>query len=109
MLREGLLLFYCAAIGFVAAGIAASFYRMVTSEPARFALLGQSWLGLATTFFFCALTGPAIIMDHAVRRRLRDGEGIGRLFASLLVAGLWSVCSGVLMVQLVVTLVPSPA
>ncbi len=103
-MRDGLLLLYCAAVGFVAAGIAASFFKMVTSEPARFALLGQSWIGLATTFIFCALSGPAIIMDRAIHRRLTDKEGLQLLGASLLVAGLWSVCSGILVLQVVLTL-----
>jgi hypothetical protein len=104
VLKDGFLLFYCAAVGFVAAGIAASFFKMVTSEPARFALLGSSWLGLVTTFIFCALTGPAIIMDYALRRRPTDREGLRLLAASVLVAGLWSVCSGILVLQVVLTL-----
>ncbi len=104
MLKDGLLLFYCAAVGFVAAGIAASFFKMVTSEPARFALLGQSWLGLLTTFIFCALTGPAIIMDYAIRRRPTNKETLQIFAASVLVAGLWSVCSGILVLQVVISL-----
>ena len=104
MLRDGLLLLYCSAIGFVSAGVAASFFKMVTSEPARFALLGQGWLGLATTFVFCGLSGPAIIMDHAIRRRLADRNAVGRLFASVLIAALWSACTGVLVLQVVLQL-----
>ena len=104
MVRDGLLLFYCAAIGFVAAGIAASFFKMVTSERARFALLGEGWLGITATFVFCALTGPAIIVDHAIRTRLAERNAVGRLLASLFVAALWSGCSGVLVLQLVLSL-----
>lgn len=103
MLRDGLLLVYCAAIGFVAAGIAASFFKMVTSEAPRFALLGDSWFGLATTFIFCALTGPAIIMDLAIRRRRSERDPIGWMFASAGIALLWSACSGVLVLQLLVS------
>jgi hypothetical protein len=102
VLHDGLLLFYCAAIGFVAAGIAASFFRMVTSQPARFALLGQSWFGLATTFVFCALTGPAIIMDQAIRSRSASPSGLRLLLVGTLVAALWSICTGILVLQLVV-------
>ena len=69
VLRDGLLIIYCGAVGFVAAGIAASFYKMVTSEAARFALLGQGWLAAVSTFLFFAVTGPAIIMDGALKRR----------------------------------------
>jgi hypothetical protein len=51
MLRDALPLLYCEAVGFVAAGIAASFYTLVTAEPARFSLLGDD-VGLATGFIF---------------------------------------------------------
>jgi hypothetical protein len=100
VLRDGVLLFYCAAIGFVAAGIAASFFRWVTSEPARFALLGQSWFGLATTFLFCALSGPAIIMNQAIHGRPAGRSGLQLVLVGILVAGLWSVCTGILVLQL---------
>src|SRR4249920_2558153 len=67
--REVLLLLYCVAVGFVSAGIAASFYKLVTAEPARFAVLSETVLGLATSFIFCALTGPVIVVDFAIRNR----------------------------------------
>ncbi len=105
MLRDGLLILYCGAIGFVAAGIAASFYKMVTLEAARFALLGKGWLAAFSTFLFFAVTGPAIIMEGALkRRRSREGNAAGWLVVSLLVAGLWSVCSGIIVLGLVVSL-----
>ena len=104
MLREGLLIVYCGAIGFVAAGIAASFYKMVTSEAARFALLGQGWLAAVSTFLFFAVTGPAIIMEMALKRRTKEDNAGGWLVASLVVAGLWSVCSGILVLGLVLSL-----
>ena len=101
-MRDALLVFYCAAIGFVAAGIAASFYKMVTSEPVRFSLLGEGWLGAVSTFLFFALTGPAILMETAIRQRKAGPNAVGWLFASLLVAALWSMCSGIVVLGLVV-------
>ncbi len=104
MLRDGLLIIYCGAIGFVAAGIAASFYKMVTSEAARFALLGQGWLAAVSTFLFFAVTGPAIIMENALKRRNSGKDNVaGWLVASLVVAGLWSVCSGIIVLGVVVS------
>jgi cytochrome c biogenesis protein CcdA len=102
-MRDVLLVFYCAAVGFVAAGIAASFYKMVTREPARFRLLGQGWFAAFTTFLFCALTGPAIIVDLVVRSRSADRGAVGTLLVGLAVAAVWSVCSGVLVLELVLT------
>jgi hypothetical protein len=103
-MREGLLLVYCAAVGFVASGVAASFYKMVTREPARFTLLGQGWLAGVVTFIFCAMTGPAIVMDMVIRQRLSDKNALGVLFAGFVVALLWSVCSGILVVQVATSL-----
>ncbi|MEX0852899.1 MAG: hypothetical protein WD036_06405 [Bauldia sp.] len=104
MLRDGLLLAYCCAVGFVCAGISASCFKMVTSEPARFRLLGEGWLGLTTTFFFCGLTGPAIIMDYALHRQPSERNFVSLLVGGVCIAGLWSACSGVLVLHLVVTL-----
>jgi Family of unknown function (DUF6949) len=101
VLRDGLLIIYCAAIGFVAAGIAASFYKMMTSEAARFALLGEGWLAALSTFLFFAVTGPAIIVESALKRRLSEANALGWLFGSVAVAALWSVCSGIIVLQLV--------
>ncbi len=100
MLRDGLLIIYCGAVGFVAAGIGASFYKMLTSEAARFALLGRGWLAALSTFLFFALTGPAIIMDIVVKRRSEPGW----MMAGVVVAGLWSICSGIIVLGLVVSL-----
>lgn len=102
MLRDGLLLTYCAVVGFVAAGIAASFYRMVTHEPARFTVLGHTWLGLAVSFFFIAVSGPAIVVDHALNLWRENGRSARWLFAGFTVAALWSLCSGILVLGVVV-------
>ena len=104
MLRDGLLVLYCAAIGFVAAGIAASFYKMVTAETVQFALLGEGWLGALSSFLFFALTGPAILMEMAIRQRKARPSGRGWLFASITVAALWSMCTGIVVLGLVVAL-----
>ncbi len=103
MLRDALLLSYCAAVGFVAAGVAASFYTMVTHEPARFRMLGRGWGAAVTTFLFCALTGPAIIFDMILKTRFVE-RGAGTTFlVGLAVAAIWSVCSGILVLELVLT------
>jgi hypothetical protein len=104
VLRDGLLILYCGAVGFVAAGIAASFYKMVTLEAARFALLGTGWLAAVSTFLFFAVSGPAIIMATALKRRGSGGNVAGWLAASAVVAGLWSVCSGIIVLGLVLSL-----
>ncbi|MEO8667744.1 MAG: hypothetical protein ABI399_04455 [Bauldia sp.] len=86
-------------VGFVAAGIVASFYQLVTSERARFILLGSGVPATLMTVAFCALTGPVIIMDRAVKARIKEREPVGWLFGSVLVAGLWSCCSGIVVIS----------
>ena len=107
--RDAFILGYAAAVGFVAAGIIASLYRLLTSEPARFALLGRSMFAMATSFFFCALTGPVIIVEHAVQNRRSQTGTAGRLFAGLFVAAMWSCCSGVVVLSLVLSVMHSIA
>jgi len=103
-MRDVLLLLYCAAVGFVAAGIAASFYKLVTAERARFSIVGETVFGLATSFLFCALTGPVIVVDFAIRNRHADRVPFTWLLAGLSVAALWSCCLGLVVLQLILVL-----
>ena len=102
--RDGFLILYCAAVGFVASGIAASFYKMMTKEAPRFALLGKGMAAMAVTFVLCAVTGPAIVMDIVMKSRITDRAAVGTALFGLFVMLLWSVCSGVLVLDLVITL-----
>jgi hypothetical protein len=101
VLREWLLLLYCVAIGFVASGVAASFFKMAMSKPAAFAMLGEGALAAATTLIFCAVSGPAIIIDIALKGRLPNGNLAAWVAGCFLVAGIWSACSGVILVEIV--------
>ena len=103
-MRDLLLLLYCVAVGFVSAGIAASFYKLVTAEPARFGILGETVFGLATSFIFCALTGPVIVVDFAIRNRRATQKPLRWLMAGVGVAALWSCCLGLFVLELVLTL-----
>jgi hypothetical protein len=98
-----LLLLYCGAVGLVAAGIAASFYKLVTAEPARFSLFSATVFGLATSFLFCALTGPVIVINLAIRNRTTQPGPLPVLLAGIVVAALWSCCLGIVVLQLVLT------
>ncbi len=104
MLLDSLLLLYSAAIGFVAAGIVASFYKMMTEETARFRLLGTTFWAALTTFLFCALSGPFIIMQQAVAMMREERNAVGWFAASFFIAALWSCCSGILVLELVLDL-----
>ncbi|HMN85235.1 MAG TPA: hypothetical protein PKA74_04515 [Bauldia sp.] len=103
MLRELLLLGYAGAVGYVSAGIAASLYKLVTLEPARFRLAGRNPLGLASGALFCALTGPVIVVGHAVERRRKEKIPLSLVFGGIAIAALWSCCLGILMLELILT------
>lgn len=102
--RDGFLIVYCAAVGFVASGVAASFYKMMTAEAPRFTLLGKGIGALIVTFVLCAVTGPAIVLDIVMKSRIADRGAVGTVLAGVFVALLWSVCSGILVLDLVITL-----
>lgn len=100
MLYELAIAAYAAACGFVAAGVLGSFYQLVTDQPARFAIdLGTIGRGLAGVLM-CAFAGPFIIMRNAIRGRLIENRPVGWLVASTAIATGWSLCSGVVVVQL---------
>jgi hypothetical protein len=105
VVREGLLLLYCTVIGFVASGITASFFKMTTTRPARFAMLGEGTFAAATTLAFCAITGPAIIAEMALTGKLPSSNTGAWIAGCLFVAVMWSACSGIILVQLIL-LVP---
>jgi hypothetical protein len=104
VLRDGFLLAYCASVGFVASGVAASFYKMMTSEAPAFTLLGKSWYAVCVTFILCAITGPMIVIDLVIRGRLADRSAFGMQLAGVFVALLWSLCSGILVLDFVLQL-----
>ncbi len=104
LMRDAVILGYAATVGFVAAGIIASFYKWMTTEPARFGLLGQGTLGLVTSFAFVALTGPIIIVEQAFRTRRSEKGPFAWLFAGFFIAALWSCCSGILVLSLIMSL-----
>jgi hypothetical protein len=108
-MRDLFLLFFCAAIGFVAAGITSSFYKLLTLQPPRFALLGEGWYGAAVTLVFCALSGPAIMADLTIQAWLAKRDAFAVLFGGLLIVSLWSACSGVIMLELIFTIGGPPA
>lgn len=104
MMRDLFILGYAATVGFVASGIVASFYQLVTAQPAKFALLGRSALAALTTFLLCAVTGPVIIMHRAIAARRKEKEPVGWLFGSVFVALLWSCCSGIVVLGFALSL-----
>jgi hypothetical protein len=104
MLFELAIAAYAAASGFVAAGVLASFYQWVTDRPARFGVTLDSILEGLCGVLMCAFAGPFIIMRNAIRGRRIERRPVGWLVASTAIATGWSLCSGVVVLQLVIAM-----
>lgn len=99
MLVDLILAAYIGCAGFVAAGILGSFYQLVTREAPKFAITLETWLRALSSFLLCVFAGPFIIMRNAIRGRRIEHRPIGWLVASSTIAGMWSICSGLVVMQ----------
>lgn len=105
-MAESILFTYACACGFVFAALLATGYQLVTNRPVRFELLTSETSERITSMFLRAIlvvwAAPYIIMRNAVRARLVERRPMGWLFASFGIATLWSMCVGILLLQIVV-------
>ena len=58
---------YVTAVGFVTAGVLASFAQLVSGEPLRFGIEARSLTISVIAVFLCALAGPEILMRNSWR------------------------------------------
>ena len=93
-------LVYVTCVGFVVAGILASLYQLIADRPVGFRLRLNSGAGVIAGIVLCCFAGPFIIMRNALRGRRVEQRPIGWLFGSSAIAGLWSACSGVLVLNM---------
>ena len=63
---------YVTALGFVAAGVLASFVQLVSGEPMRFGRGPQSILASIGGVLLLVLAGPAVLMRNAWQVFKRD-------------------------------------
>jgi hypothetical protein len=89
------------ATGFVSAGILASFYQLVTAEPARFDKIGDRLVTGVAMIILLMFAGPMILMRNAIRGKLIEQRAAGWMAASTVIAAGWSLCSGTVLLQLI--------
>jgi hypothetical protein len=95
---------YATAVGFVAAGVLASFVQLVSGQPMRFGIEPNSVLASFGGVVLRVLAGPAILMRNAwrgLRLQARPKIWFG---VSAAIAAVWSLLSGALLLDLILKL-----
>ena len=95
---------YVTAVGFVAAGVLASFVQLVSGEPMRFGMESNSILASIGALLLRVLAGPAIVMRNAWRGLQLQARPKIWFGASAAIAAVWSLCSGALLLGLILKL-----
>ena len=92
--------FLALAIGFAVAGLISTGYQLLTARPASFRLLEQG--PQPATFAaipFLVFAAPFIIMRNTVRGRRIERRRIEFVMIATVIAGLWSLMSGSVLVM----------
>jgi hypothetical protein len=95
---------YVTAVGFVAAGVLASFVQLVSGEPMRFGLEPKSILDSLAGVLLRVLAGPAILMRNAWRGLKLQARPKIWFGVSAAIAAVWSLFSGAVLLGLILTL-----
>jgi uncharacterized protein DUF6949 len=89
---------YAIALGFAAAGVVASFVQLVSGQPLRLSFDPSSILASLGGVMLRLVCGPALLMRNTwvdAKQRTRQPVWLG---LSLVIAGLWSLFSGALLI-----------
>jgi hypothetical protein len=104
MLRELLVALYVAGAGFTAAGLLDSLFQLVTAKPLRFMALPGNRPGRLCEALVIVVAGPLVILRGAPAGHRIEAPHLGWLMARTVVAGIWSVLTGIVVVYLALTL-----
>lgn len=86
------------ALGFAVAGLSCSAYQLATSQLPSFGLLnaGPSIAAVAAVPLLM-LSAPFLIMRNTLLGRRQEGRRFEFVFLATLIAGLWSLMSGLVL------------
>ena len=99
MSAHSLQMFLALAIGFALAGLCASGYRLATSRLPTFGLLqGGPSIGTIAMVPLLMLSAPFLIMRNTLLGRRQEGRRFEFVFMATMIAGFWSLMSGVALV-----------
>jgi O-antigen/teichoic acid export membrane protein len=100
MSPESLQSFFALAIGFAVAGLISTGYQALTQRPASFSLLEHG--AHPSTFAavpLLAFAAPFIIMRNTVRGRRIEHRRFEFVMIATIIAGIWSLMSGTVVVM----------
>lgn len=103
-MRDLVLYLYIMAVGFVAAGMLASFVQLISGQPMRFGLEPDSIFASLGGVFLRVLAGPAILMRNAWRGLRIQSRPKVWFGVSAAVAAVWSLFSGAVLLDLILQL-----
>ena len=92
---------YITAVGFVAAGLLASFVQLGSGEPMRFRIEPNTVLASIGGVLLRVLAGPAILVRNAWRGMVVERRSMGWFGASLAIVAVWSLFSGARLLDLI--------
>ena len=95
---------YVTAVGFVAAGLLASFVQLVSGEPMRFGMEPKTILASIGAVLLRVLAGPPILMRNAWRGLQLQARPKIWFSVSAAIAAVWSLFSGALLLDLILKL-----
>jgi hypothetical protein len=100
MTPESLQMLLALALGFAVAGLCSSAYQLVTSRLPSFGLLssGPSPSAFAAVPLLM-LAAPFLIMRNTLLGRKHEGRRFEFVFMATLIAGFWSLMSGMVLVM----------
>ncbi len=100
MSAHSLQMFLALALGFAFAGLSASGYQLITSRLPSFGMLqGGPNVGTLAMVPLLMLSAPFLIMRNTLRGRRHEGRRFEFVFAATVIAGFWSLMSGVVLMS----------
>ncbi len=95
----GLVLFII-AMGFVTAAFVSSFVQPNAQEPDGLVLPLDSGPKIFALFIYCMFAGPYLVARNGLSVFVKHGLPFYMLGGCFIVSTIWSLCSGILIVQL---------
>ena len=86
--------FSALAIGFAFAGLLASGFELLLRRPLRFSSLQTGDMGAVATVPVLVFSAPLIILRNTIRGRRIDGRPIPYVMIATIIACLWSMMCG---------------